>query len=252
MVDVNGAGQGSVNGRRPQGGHGRFPVLSRSLCAAVLLTLLTGCAIPQVPYRATYEDPVNFVRLEPDPNVLPEWPPSAHSHPAVLEEATVRRLFTGLLVQEHRIVIQKKLIGLAPREAAFRPLELELLIPKITEALAQAKWNERVAFYISLPESSIKREITSGGIFVRGDHVHIILANRRIMYGIPAYGMIYDKRYPMRPTGPKGFDLYFDDGVAVVERHTSWIDMLLGLERDELIIDLARLQGPPELVQLVR
>lgn len=251
MADAEHEMTGPVNGALPQGGQRRLPVLSRLLYATVLLTAWTACTIPQVPYRSTYEDPVNFVRLEPDPAVLPEWPPSAHSHPAVLDEALVRRLFSGLVVQEHRIVIQKKLIGMAPREAAFRPLELELLVPKITEALAQAKWNERVAFYISLPESSIKREITSGGIFLRGNHVHIILANRRIMYGIPAYGLIYDKRYPMRPTGPKGFDLYFDDGAAVVERRTSWIDLLLGLERDELVIDLARVQGPPELVQLV-
>ncbi len=223
-----------------------YSALSTQLSA---LLLMSGCAIPQVPYRTTYEDPVNFVRLEPDPSVLPEWPPSAHSHPVQLGEETVHRIFSGLQVQEHRIVIQKKLIGIAPREPAFRPQELELLVPKVTEALAQAKWNERVAFYVSQPETSIKREITSGGIYLNGTHVHIILANRRIMYGIPAYGMIYDKRYPMRPTGPKGFDLYFDDGAAVVEIHPSWVDKLLGLERDELVIDLARLQGPPALVR---
>ncbi len=215
----------------------------------LLCAMLAACAIPQVPYRTTYEDPVNFVRLEPDPYVLPEWPPSAHSHPVQFTEDTVRRLLSGLQVQEHRIVIQKKLIGLAPREPAFRPQELELLVPKVTEALAEAKWNERVTFYLSQPETSIKREITSGGIYVKGTHVHVVLANRRIMYGIPAYGMIYDKRYPMRPTGPKGFDLYFDDGAAVVEVKTSLIDRLLGLARDELVIDLARLQGPPALVR---
>ena len=38
----------------------------------VLTTL--GCAIPRSP-RAPSEDPVNFVRLELDANVLPEWPP---------------------------------------------------------------------------------------------------------------------------------------------------------------------------------
>ena len=213
---------------------------------------LEGCAIPQVSYRTIYEDPVNFVRLEPDPHVLPEWPPSAHSHPVQFPEDTLRRLLSGLQVQERRIVIQKKLIGLAPREPAFRPEELELLVPKLTEALAQAKWNERVTFYLSQPETSIKREITSGGIYLKGMHVHVVLANRQIMYGIPAYGMIYDKRYPMRPTGPKGFDLYFDDGGAVVQQRPSLFDRLIGLERDELVIDLTRVQGPPALVHAVQ
>lgn len=213
------------------------------------LVLVAACAIPQVPYRTTYEDPVNFVRIEPDPYVLPEWPPSAHTHPIQLGETQLRRVLGGLVVQERRIVIQKTLFGLAPREPAFRSDELELLVPKINEALALAKWNERVAFYLSQPETSIKREITSGGIYLNGTHLHVILANRRIMYGIPAYGMIYDKRYPMRPTGPKGFDLYFDDGAAVVERKTSFVDTVLGLEKDELVIDLARVQEPPAMVR---
>ena len=212
------------------------------------LLLLAGCAIPQVPSRVIYEDPVNFVRLEPDPYVLPEWPPSARSHPAYLDANLLERILTGLQVQERRIVIQKKLLGLAPREPAFRDEELKLLVPQLAEALAQAKWNERVTFYLSRPETSIKREITSGGLYLQGSLLHFVLANRQIMYGIPAYGMIYDKRYPMRPTGPKGFHLYFDDGAAVVEQRPSWMDILLGLEKDELIIDLSRVQEPPTLV----
>lgn len=211
--------------------------------------LAFGCAIPQVPARVIYEDPVNFVRLEPDPYVLPEWPPSAHSHPASLSEDLLKRILTGFQVQERRIVIQKKLLGMAPREPAFRDEELRLLVPKLAEALSQAKWNERVMFYLSRPETSIKREITSGGLYLQGSLLHFVLANRQIMYGIPAYGMIYDKRYPMRPTGPKGFHLYFDDGAAVVEQRPSWFDILIGLEKDELVIDLDRVQEPPTLVR---
>ncbi len=226
------------------------PGFTLTLASTFIVTLLvSACAIPQVPYRTTYEDPVNFVRIEPDPYVLPEWPPSAHTHPIQLGEAQLRRVLGGLIVQERRIVIQKTLFGLAPREAAFRSEELELLVPKINEALALAKWNERVAFYLSQPETSIKREITSGGMYLNGTRLHVILANRRIMYGIPAYGMIYDKRYPMRPTGPKGFDLYFDDGAAVVEGKTSFVDKVFGLEKDELVIDLARVQEPPAMVR---
>ena len=229
--------------------------LRRSIAYSALSTQITalllfaGCAIPQVPARVVYEDPVNFVRLEPDPYVLPEWPPSAHSHPAHLGEDLLERILTGLQVQERRIVIQKKLLGLAPREPAFRDEELKLLVPKLAEALAQAKWNERVTFYLSRPETSIKREITSGGLYLQGSLLHFVLANRQIMYGIPAYGMIYDKRYPMRPTGPKGFNLYFDDGAAVIEQRPSWFDILIGLEKDELIIDLNRVQEPPALVR---
>ena len=42
------------------------------LRGALLCTLLAGCAIPVVPYRSVYEDPVNYIRLERDEAVLPE------------------------------------------------------------------------------------------------------------------------------------------------------------------------------------
>ena len=63
------------------------PALSFSLSA---LLWLAGCAIPQVPYRTIYEDPVNYVRLEEDEGVLPEWPPRHHAHPAFTVDQMTR------------------------------------------------------------------------------------------------------------------------------------------------------------------
>ena len=51
------------------------------LRGALLCVLFVGCAIPLMPYRSVYEDPINYVRLERDETVLPEWLPSAHAHP---------------------------------------------------------------------------------------------------------------------------------------------------------------------------
>ena len=53
--------------------------MARLVCYSALSTqflgllLLAGCAIPQVPSRTIYEDPVNYVRLEQESNYLPEW-----------------------------------------------------------------------------------------------------------------------------------------------------------------------------------
>jgi hypothetical protein len=181
---------------------------------ASLLTLYAllgsfGCAIPQVPYRSVYEDPVNYVRLELDDQVLPEWPPTAHTHPKAMTADEVARLLNGMTVQEHRIWLQKWIQGEAPFEPVFRSEEVTLLSQQLAEALATAKENERVTFYLSQPQTSVKRVITSGGLYVQGTEVHFILGNWQIIYGIPTYGMIYDRRYPMRPTAPKGFDLFF-------------------------------------------
>ena len=202
--------------------------------------LLAGCAIPIVPYRAVYEDPVNYVRLEVDDAVLPEWPPSAHAHPQAMGAGEVARILGGISVKEHRIWLQKWLQGEAPLMPAFRPEELTLLSRQIAEAFAAAKPDERVTFYLSHPQTSVKRVITTGGLYVHGTELHFILGNWQIVYGIPTYGMIYDRRYPMRPTAAKGFDLFFEPEVATItQQHSLW-DTLLANTNDELVIDLTK------------
>src|SRR6185437_7393048 len=118
--------------------------------------------------------------------------------------------------------------------------ELTLLSVRISEALAEAKDNERVTFYLSEPQTFARRIITSGGLYVHGTELHILLGNWRIIYGIPTYGMIYDRRYPMRPTAAKGFDLYFEPSDAVVKQRSSVWDTIFANTKDELVIDMSR------------
>jgi len=210
-----------------------------------LCALLAGCAIPLVPYRAVYEDPVNYVRLEMDDAVLPEWPPSAHAHPKVMGAEEISRILSGISVKEHRVWLQQWLQGEAPLMPAFRSEELALLSRQIAEAFAVAKPGERVTFYLSQPQTSVKRIITTGGLYVHGTELHFILGNWQIVYGIPTYGMIYDRRYPMRPTAAKGFDLFFEPSEATIaQQHSLW-DTLLANTTDELVIDLTKIVSGP-------
>src|SRR5437867_3269377 len=212
---------------------------------AALVVALAACAVPQVPSRVIYEDPVNFVRLEPDPFFLPEWPPSANSHPATVGPDQLARILKGFTVREHRPWLLVMIMGEAPWEPAFRDEEVALLAPRLADALSQARPNEIVTYYLSQPQTSIKREITSGGLYVKQNDLHFILGNRRIIYGIPAYGMVYDRRYPTRPTAAKGFDLVFDPSSAVVKQESSIWDRWLGLEKDEMVINLQKLAPSP-------
>ncbi len=206
----------------------------------VALLLLTACAIPQVPHRAIYEDPVNYVRLEMDESVLEEWPPGHHAHPKGFSPEYMARILKGLTVKEHRIWLQKWIQGEAPLIPVFKAEEVALLAPRIAEAFGAAKYNERVTFYLSEPQTSVKRVITSGGFYMQGEELHVVIGNWQMVYGIPTYGMIYDRRYPMRPTMAKGFDLFFEPAEATVRHRSSLWDALLANDKDELIIDITR------------
>jgi hypothetical protein len=208
----------------------------------LVLCVLAGCAIPHVPSRIVYEDPVNYVRLEEDKTVLPEWPQGHFSHPAVLEKELLRTILSSLKVQEHRITPQRWLQGEAPLVPVFTEEELALLSAQLADGLAQAQYNERVTFYLSQPLTFMRRTITSGGVYVRGNELHLLLGNWRIIYGVPAYGMIYDRRYPMRPTAAKGFNLFFEPADAVIAQESSFVDDLFANTKDELVIDLSKVQ----------
>jgi hypothetical protein len=207
--------------------------------------MLAGCAIPHVPSRIVYEDPVNYVRLETDKTVLPEWPQGHFSHPAMLGKELLRMVLSGLKVQEHRITPQQWIQGVAPIVPVFEDEEVALLSAQLAEGLAQAQYNERVTFYLSQPLTFFRRTITSGGIYVQGKELHILLGNWRIIYGVPAYGMIYDRRYPMRPTAAKGFDLLFEPAAAVIPQESSMLDEIFANAKDELVIDITKLEAPP-------
>ena len=220
-----------------------YSALSTQLSA---LLFLSACAIPIVPYRAVYEDPVNYIRLEVDDSVLlPEWPPSAHAHPKAMRAEDVARILGGISVKEHRIWLQKWWQGEASLEPAFRPEQVALLSEQIAEALAKAQPNERVTYYLSQPQTSVKRVITTGGLYLHGTELHFILGNWQVLYGIPTYGMIYDRRYPMRPTAAKGFDLFFEPGEATIAQRYGLWDTLLANTDDELVIDLSKVFPDP-------
>jgi len=216
--------------------------------AVAFFVSLYGCAIPQVPSRIVYEDPVNYVRLETDKNVLLEWPQSHFSHPATVGKRELQAILSGLRIQEHRIAPQRWLQGEAPLEPVFTDEEVALLSAEIADALAEAQFNERVTFYLSEPLTLARRRITSGGLYMKGTELHLLLGNWRIIYGIPTYGMIYDRRYPMRPTAAKGFDLFFEPADAVVPQQSSVLDDLLANTKDELVIDISKVtvhEGTP-------
>ncbi len=219
-------------------------LLTSTFTLSCLLFLLAACAIPQVPSRIVYEDPVNFVRLEEDPVVLPEWPPTYYAHPAAIGSEQLREILSGLRIREHRVALQRWIQGEAPLVPAFTDDEVALLSVQISEALAQARYNERITFYLSQPQTSARRIITSGGLYLTDSKLHVLLGNWQIVYGIPTYGMIYDRRYPMRPTAAKGFDLLFHEPTVVIPVHNSWVDSLFANTTDELVIDLSRLRAP--------
>ncbi|MFM8540056.1 MAG: hypothetical protein ACKOBZ_01035 [Nitrospira sp.] len=225
----------------------RFGVVCVTVVSA--LACLPGCAIPVVPSRVVLEDPANFVRLELDSRVIPEEPDTSHDHPATVAPELMADILRGLSVRDHRLALYVWAFGLAPTELAFSEAEIQLVAAKLSEGLADATPTECVTFYLSYPQTSVKREITSGSLYIKTGYLHFTLSNHREIYGIPAYGMIYDRRYPRLPIAPKDFDVLFALPAAVVPQDASLWETIRGLEHDSVVIDLGKLNPANSVVQ---
>ena len=215
-----------------------------SLLLTLCSLLLVGCAVPQVPSRIVYEDPTNFVRMEMDHRVLPERPETEHTHPVTIGADELAVILKGIYVKDRRLRVHVWIAGEADMEPAFTEAEIELLASKLSDALAKATPQERVTYYLSYPQTSVKRQITSGGLYAQGSELHFTLSNHREIYGIPAYGMVYDRRYPVLPIAPKDFEVFFEPAHAVVPKGFSLWDVIWGLEKDDVVIDLNKLRPP--------
>jgi hypothetical protein len=202
----------------------------------------SGCMAPTVYSYLVFENPTSFVRLELSPWVDPELPQTLNSHPATLSRRQMVDALKGLQVREHRAGPIRWFRGLADPEAALTEEEIELLTPQLREGLELALPEELVTFYISQPVNATKREVTSGAIYVRDGHLHIVMSNHRTIFEIPPAGMIYDRRYPLFSLAPLDVDLLYEAADIVIPKKEGLMETLLGDEHSgEIVLDLSRL-----------
>jgi hypothetical protein len=206
-------------------------------------SVAVACSIPPVYYYPVYEDPTAFVRLEFSPWIKEKDQATWHSHPINLTRPQIQEALQGLRVQDRRSGPIRWLLGEAQLIPAFREEEIELLIPHLLDGFDLAVPQEVVAFYLSHPLNATRREVTSGGMFIKDRHLHIILSNHRNVYAIPPAGLVYDRRYPLMSLAPLSIDVLFASPEPIVHKKPeSLFETFLGDRRTgEIILDLGRL-----------
>lgn len=211
------------------------------------LVLIIGCVVsacvpsPLHSYLI-YENPTSFIRLEASPWIEPDLPQTWNAHPATVSRAQMSKALKGLQVREHRSGLIRWVLGQADREPVFREEEIELLTPRLVEGLEMAVPQELVTFYVSHPINATKREVTSGGMYVKNGNLHVIVSNYRTNYEIPPAGVIYDRRYPLFSLAPLDVDLLYETEDMVLPKERTLWDAILGDEHSgEIVLDLSRL-----------
>lgn len=210
-----------------------------------LLFSISGCASSELPTLSIYDTPGVYVRLEVDSS----WGTS-HSHPADFRAEQIAQVLSGLLIEEPLAKLPLLDDTSRPRRhPAFTEAETRMLAPLLAMALQRATPEEIVSFYESHPPSGMRREVTSGGLFVEGNELHVVLSN----YRSPTHYMADpgvadttdDRLVPMRSIAPQRGRLDFDPASAKRETAMSPIQALFHRDRREIIILPSRLTPIP-------
>ena len=141
-----------------------------------MVWLLVACGgNPQVVTQKVHEDPNREVGLQP---VSESSRGSGFSHPAVLKNTDIANVMKGLYV-ERRSSVSLPLLGggESERYPAFNQSEIAFFAPLLARGLNLAQPNEVVTFYERGEISKLHELTTSGGLFIQGDVLYVILSN---------------------------------------------------------------------------
>lgn len=184
--------------------------------------LLVSCSPRQFTTVTIYDQPAAYVRLEFDRTVKQGM---EHSHPVSLTPEHIAVILGGVRIEEPLALVRGDILqrDAVPRiHPAFTDKEIALFAPLFALALSKATPEEVVTFYETRSLSATSREVTSGGLFVRGETLHLILANYRSpTHYMADAGVVEtqdDRLTPMQSLAPQGGRLDFEPHSAKQER----------------------------------
>src|SRR5437667_11315266 len=147
--------------------------------ALALGVLCHACAHPTpVVSKSPQEEPPRFVRVEARYGDANPAGQIRFNHPLELNEKEWTRILENVCVRHDAALLPFASQDEAPIPA-FTPDELAFLSQSLGKAFARAHPDEWVVFGLSRARSADITEVTTGGWFVEGERLHVMLANCR-------------------------------------------------------------------------
>jgi len=209
--------------------------------------LIGACGPRQFTTVTIYDQPAAFVRLEFDRTVKKG---TEHSHPILLTPEQIAAVLAGVRVVEPLAKLPFYDDTSLPRvHPAFTDREVAFFAPLLTLGLSKATPEEVVTFYQTRNLSALTREVTSGGAFVQGDELHLILANyrshTRYMADLGVAETQDDRLTPMRSLAPQGGRLDFEPHSAKRKQSVGVLGKLFQWDHRELVVLYKQLPPRP-------
>jgi len=188
--------------------HGREPrwLGPLSLTMVVLGTMaLSSCSQPYLFMRTINEEESRYVRCQARYGEGQDGVALRFAHPVALGEPEWAHLLDHIVIQEQKKLLAPGTVQPAAR-AAFDEDEKRYLAKHLAEGFQKARPDEWVVFYLSHPREPGVIEIDSGGFFIEGERLHLIVANYRQPVSM---AFIREQIWndPLRPAGDSFYDV---------------------------------------------
>ena len=183
--------------------------------AGVIVTMgVSGCTGTGRSTRAVHQDPDRSVRLESRQVSGEDGSPMRFAHPVPLSEEDWARILGTISVQPQKRFLSSIGAGQAGPRVAFDEDERRYLAGYLREAFSMARPDEWVIFSLNHPREEREdlrggpgvTEVTSGGLFVEGELLHLMLANYRFAVTIKEV-KAQIRGDPLRPAGDMLYEL---------------------------------------------
>jgi putative oligomerization/nucleic acid binding protein len=189
------------------------------------------------------EEADRFVRLQTVPTHSRPVSSQGFTHPFALSPEDWKSILTELHVQRQAegLLIP---VPQGPVLSAFTEEEVSYLSVTLSKAFAQAQPNEWVVFGLTRSTPQGLTELTTGGGYVEGPSLHVVLANYRKVVTMPSTRQLLWER-PLRPDAGPAYDLVAGNHQTIV-RESGFVPSLLSSAPSELAIAYqALLLGEP-------
>ena len=223
----------------------------RIISALTLSLLCQACAQPSpVVSKSPQEEPPRFVRVEvrygdANPSGLTRF-----NHPLELSEKEWTRLLESVWVQRDPGVIAL----VSPQEPpipAFTPDEIAFLNKWLGKAFTRAHPDEWVVFGLARARSADITEVTTGGWFVEGERLHLMLANYRYAVTMSSVRKrLWDD--PLQSMGDRSYTFAAGDYQSATLVGGGPLGDLRGTSIPRLAIDYKGLLKPPSAAKPVQ
>ena len=205
----------------------------KAIIAVILMVWTVGCANPGFIIQPVEDDPSLLVGLASSPDSSSEAE-TRHDHPVEWTAGDLQAILKRLAIQEGSGLLDSS----RRPQTVFSQEDLTDLIPALQQTFNIARPSDWIVFAVwGSSEHTQGLQVTSGGMYLQDQQLHILLANHRERVSSEEHGIQAIRENPFHALRDVKRTLLFYPTSYVMESGNNWI--MSGFESpvSELVLD---------------